>query len=81
MSILTPRELDVLRLLASGCSYWQAAMQLGISPVSLSTWTAAARFDAVDIIEDRAARVRIFIGKGHADLTLAELAQLLELQR
>jgi len=32
MNILTPRELDVLRLLASGCSYWQAAMRLGISP-------------------------------------------------
>ena len=32
MNILTPRELEVLRLLASGCSYWQAAMRLGISP-------------------------------------------------
>ena len=32
MNVLTPRELAVLRLLASGCSYWQAAMQLGISP-------------------------------------------------
>ena len=32
MSVLTPRELDVLRLLASGCSYWQAARRLGISP-------------------------------------------------
>ena len=30
--MLTPRELEVLRLLASGCSYWQAAMRLGISP-------------------------------------------------
>ena len=29
---LTPREIDVLRLLASGCSYWQTAMRLGISP-------------------------------------------------
>jgi DNA-binding CsgD family transcriptional regulator len=32
MSLLTPRELEVLRLLASGCSYWQAASRLGISP-------------------------------------------------
>ena len=32
LSVLTPRELDVLRLLASGCSYWQAARRLGISP-------------------------------------------------
>ena len=29
---LTPREVEVLRLFASGCSYWQAAAQLGISP-------------------------------------------------
>lgn len=28
---LTPRECEVLRLLASGCSYWQAAARLGIS--------------------------------------------------
>lgn len=30
--MLTPREIDVLRLLAGGCSYWQVAMRLGISP-------------------------------------------------
>lgn len=30
--MLTPRELEILRLLASGCSYWQAAARLGISP-------------------------------------------------
>ena len=29
---LTPRECEVLRLLAAGCSYWQAAARLGISP-------------------------------------------------
>jgi len=29
---LTPRELDVLRLLASGSSYWQIAERLGVSP-------------------------------------------------
>lgn len=28
----TPRELAVVRLLASGCSYDQVAVQLGISP-------------------------------------------------
>ena len=32
MNVLTPREVAVLRLLASGCSYWQASKQLGISP-------------------------------------------------
>ena len=30
--MLTPRELEVVRLLASGYSYCQAAMRLGISP-------------------------------------------------
>jgi DNA-binding CsgD family transcriptional regulator len=32
MTLLTPREREVLRLLASGCSYWQAAARLRISP-------------------------------------------------
>ncbi|MCD6041419.1 MAG: response regulator transcription factor [Burkholderiales bacterium] len=32
MIALTQRELDVLRLLASGCTYLQIATQLGISP-------------------------------------------------
>jgi DNA-binding CsgD family transcriptional regulator len=29
---LTPRELEVLRLLGAGCTYYQAAIRLGISP-------------------------------------------------
>ena len=34
---LTPREVDVLRLLASGCSCCQAATRLGISPHTVVT--------------------------------------------
>lgn len=34
---LTPRELAVVRLLSSGCSYEQAALQLGISPHTVVT--------------------------------------------
>ncbi|MGH8690602.1 MAG: response regulator transcription factor [Burkholderiales bacterium] len=34
---LTPRELDVLRLLAFGCSYWQIAARLGVSPNTVVT--------------------------------------------
>jgi DNA-binding CsgD family transcriptional regulator len=34
---LTPRELAVVRLLSSGCSYEQAAAQLGISPHTVVT--------------------------------------------
>jgi len=29
---ITPREADVLRLIASGCTYSQAADRLGVSP-------------------------------------------------
>lgn len=32
VTTLTKRELDVLRLLASGCTYLQIAAQLGVSP-------------------------------------------------
>ena len=34
---LTPRELAVVRLLSSGCSYEQAAVRLGISPHTVVT--------------------------------------------
>jgi len=34
---LTPRELAVVRLLSSGCSYEQAAVRLGVSPHTVVT--------------------------------------------
>lgn len=34
---LTPREADVLRLIARGCTYAQAAQRLGISLHTVST--------------------------------------------
>ena len=34
---LTPRELAVVRLLGSGCTYGQVAVQLGISPHTVVT--------------------------------------------
>lgn len=34
---LTRRELDVLRLLAHGCTYWQIALNLGVSPHTVVT--------------------------------------------
>ena len=34
---LTPRELAVVRLLGSGCSYEQTALHLGISPHTVVT--------------------------------------------
>lgn len=39
---LTPRELDVLRLLGSGCTYEQAALRLGISTHTVVTHTKNA---------------------------------------
>lgn len=35
--MLTPRELSVVRLLGTGCSYGQVALQLGISPHTVVT--------------------------------------------
>lgn len=35
--MLTPRELSVVRLLGSGCSYGQVAAELGISPHTVVT--------------------------------------------
>ncbi|MEO8718717.1 MAG: LuxR C-terminal-related transcriptional regulator [Burkholderiales bacterium] len=35
--MLTPREIDVLRLLALGCSYAEAAAQLGVSPNTVTS--------------------------------------------
>ena len=35
--VLTPRELSVVRLLRSGCSYEQVADRLGISPHTVVT--------------------------------------------
>ena len=37
LAVLTPREVDVLRLVANGCTYSQAAQQLGISPHTVVT--------------------------------------------
>jgi DNA-binding CsgD family transcriptional regulator len=34
---LTPRELAVVRLLGSGCTYGQVALRLGISPHTVVT--------------------------------------------
>jgi DNA-binding CsgD family transcriptional regulator len=37
MSILTPRELEVVRLLGNGCTYEQAALRLGVSTHTVVT--------------------------------------------
>lgn len=37
MNILTPRELEVVRLLGSGCTYEQVALRLEISPHTVVT--------------------------------------------
>lgn len=37
VTALTPRELAVVRLLGSGCTYGQVAVRLGISPHTVVT--------------------------------------------
>ena len=37
IAALTPRELAVVRLLGSGCTYGQVAVRLGISPHTVVT--------------------------------------------
>ena len=34
---LTAREVDVLRMIAAGCTYAEAAMRLGMSPHTVAT--------------------------------------------
>ena len=37
VAVLTPRELAVVRLLSSGCTYEQVAVRLGVSPHTVVT--------------------------------------------
>ena len=39
---LTPRELAVVRLLAAGCTAWEIALKLGVSPHTVVTHTRNA---------------------------------------
>lgn len=35
--VLTPREVEVLRLVAEGCTAWEMAIRLGVSPHTVVT--------------------------------------------
>lgn len=37
VACITPRETDVLRLIAAGCTYAQAAERLGVSPHTVTS--------------------------------------------
>jgi DNA-binding CsgD family transcriptional regulator len=41
---LTAREIDVLRLIARGCTYEQAAHRLGISPHTITTYIKSSYY-------------------------------------
>jgi DNA-binding CsgD family transcriptional regulator len=41
---LTPREIDVLRLIARGCTYKQAARRLGISQHTITTYIKSSYY-------------------------------------
>ena len=57
LAVLTPREVDVLRLLATGCTYSQAAERLGISPHTVVTHIKNA-YRKLDVHNGRAAVMR-----------------------
>lgn len=56
--MLTPREVDVLRLVATGCTYSQAAQQLGISPHTVVTHIKNA-YRKLDVHSAAAAVMRV----------------------
>ena len=61
---LTPRETEVLRLLARGCTYEQAADRLGLSQHTVQShiknayWKLGVRCDAAAVM--RAVELRLF---------------------
>jgi len=58
LAVLTPREVDVLRLLATGCTYSQAAERLGISPHTVVTHIKNA-YRKLDVHSAAAAVMRV----------------------
>jgi DNA-binding CsgD family transcriptional regulator len=58
VTMLTPREVDVLRLLATGCTYSQAAQRLGISPHTVVTHIKNA-YRKLDVHSAAAAVMRV----------------------
>jgi DNA-binding CsgD family transcriptional regulator len=58
LAVLTPREVDVLRLVANGCTYSQAAAQLGISPHTVVTHIKNA-YRKLDVHSAAAAVMRV----------------------
>ena len=62
---LTPREIEVLRLLADGCTYAQAAVRLGISLHTVTTHVKNA-YRKLDVHNAAAAVSRAFHLEGLA---------------
>jgi DNA-binding CsgD family transcriptional regulator len=58
VAVLTPRELDVLRLLGGGCTYAQAAARLGVSPHTVVTHLKNA-YRKLDVHSAAAAVMRV----------------------
>jgi len=58
LAVLTPREVDVLRLLANGCTYSQAAQRLGISTHTVVTHIKNA-YRKLDVHSAAAAVMRV----------------------
>ena len=49
---------------------------LGVPSVTLKGWLDASQLVPVRVVEDPAIKVRLVLGRGHVDLTVAELGSL-----
>ena len=58
VAVLTPRELDVLRQIAGGCTYAQAATRLGVSQHTIVTHVKNA-YRKLDVHSAAAAVMRV----------------------
>ena len=58
VAVLSPREVDVLRLLAADCTYAQAAQRLGVSPHTVVTHVKNA-YRKLDVHSAAAAVMRV----------------------
>jgi hypothetical protein len=62
---------------ASGMATLQVCRGLGIPEVTLKAWGRTRELVPVVVVENQLEGVRLMVGGGHADLTVAQLADLL----
>lgn len=63
--------------LASGLKKSEVSRRLGISEPTLNAWVGDRSFLEVEVVRDPIPPIRLFLGRGHADLTAEQLSHLL----